>query len=313
MTTSDQTGGPIARVRQAVSQAAERVGPQLEGAENIPGKGAAIIAFNNVSPLELLRTQVGGRRIHFAAEDAAPAGLRMWLPRRTRGPRWPQEADEFADARKVLQAGNLLGVFPEGPRSPDGNLYRGQPFTARLALADRVPLVPAAVLVGSSALGRAVSPRIRIGQPLDIERFRDLAGHDWAVQAVTDLLMEQIAALSGQTYHDVPSEQRRVALHEQRRRSSAEVRERAARRRAQQAATAEQRRADRHAELAELAQAQQLAAQAAADHSRRAAEADRARREAVRQTRPAARAPRPPRDLREPVRHELHDEQGQRD
>ncbi|MFC6359000.1 lysophospholipid acyltransferase family protein [Luteococcus peritonei] len=295
--------GTLARVRQAVSQAADQVGPHLEGAEHIPSEGGAILAFNNVSPLEWLRTQVDGRRITFVAEDAAPAGLRSWLSRRGRGARWPQETDEFGDARRLLEAGELLGVFPEGPRSPDGDLYRGQPFTARLALAHPVPLVPAAVLVDRSALGRAVAPRIRIGAPLDIERFRGLAEHEWAVQAVTDLLMEAIAELSGQTYHDVPSGERRVALHEQRRRASAEVKEQAARRRAQEAARVEQRRADRAAEAAELAQARMLAAQAAADHARRAAEADRRRREQVRQVRMPAAPERAPRDLRAPVEH----------
>src|SRR5699024_11333028 len=46
----------------------------------------------------------------------------------------------------VLERGEVLGIYPEGTRSPDGRLHRGKTGVARLALASGAPIIPVAML-----------------------------------------------------------------------------------------------------------------------------------------------------------------------
>ena len=52
----------------------------------------------------------------------------------------------FDGAIPVLKAGDMVAVYPEGTRSPDGRLYRGRTGVARLAVAAGVPIIPVGVL-----------------------------------------------------------------------------------------------------------------------------------------------------------------------
>jgi 1-acyl-sn-glycerol-3-phosphate acyltransferase len=49
-------------------------------------------------------------------------------------------------ALQVLNAGNILGIYPEGTRSPNGILYRGKTGLARMALEANVPIIPVAMI-----------------------------------------------------------------------------------------------------------------------------------------------------------------------
>ena len=54
-------------------------------------------------------------------------------------------------AARVLGEGKLLGMYPEGTRSPDGRLYKGKTGLARLALETGVPVIPVA-MIGTDAV-----------------------------------------------------------------------------------------------------------------------------------------------------------------
>jgi len=63
---------------------------------------------------------------------------------------------------RVLGAGALLGIYPEGTRSPDGRLYRGKTGVARMALDAGVPVIPVG-MVNTNVIqptGRRI-PRLR--------------------------------------------------------------------------------------------------------------------------------------------------------
>ncbi|WP_459964192.1 lysophospholipid acyltransferase family protein, partial [Mycobacterium avium] len=112
-------------------------------------------------------------------------------------------------AQQVLAQGKLLGMYPEGTRSPDGRLYKGKTGLARLALQTGVPVIPVAMIgtnvvnpPGSNMLrfGRVT---VRFGKPMDFSRFEGLAGNRFIERAVTDEVIYELMGLSGQEYVDI--------------------------------------------------------------------------------------------------------------
>jgi 1-acyl-sn-glycerol-3-phosphate acyltransferase len=105
-------------------------------------------------------------------------------------------------ALRALDAGRIVGIFPEGPFSREGRLVPGQPGVAALALRAGVPVVPAAIAGTFEALrGRRFHlPRrhpltVRFGQPLQPARARR-PSHSRAERAdMTGRIMSEIARL----------------------------------------------------------------------------------------------------------------------
>ena len=108
---------------------------------------------------------------------------------------------------RVLHEGKLLGIYPEGTRSPDGRLYRGRTGVARLALENWVPVLAVAMVGTKEAqpigqvwpnLFRPIT--IRISAPMHFD------GYDptdrMALRQVTDTIMFELRRLSGQEYVD---------------------------------------------------------------------------------------------------------------
>lgn len=54
----------------------------------------------------------------------------------------PITRNAYREALTHLQRGGVLGIFPEGGRTPDGRFLRWRPGAARLALTAGVPVVP---------------------------------------------------------------------------------------------------------------------------------------------------------------------------
>ncbi|CAB4537335.1 unannotated protein [freshwater metagenome] len=109
----------------------------------------------------------------------------------------------------VLERQLLLGIYPEGTRSPDGKLYRGRTGIARMILEAQVPVVPVAMIDTDQVqpLG-AKYPKIhrvgvKFGKPLDFSRFAGMEGERAVLRAVTDQIIYRIKELSGQRYEDV--------------------------------------------------------------------------------------------------------------
>src|SRR6185503_12837089 len=112
-------------------------------------------------------------------------------------------------AKRVLEEGELFGIYPEGTRSHDGRLYRGKTGVARLALETGVPVIPVAV-VGTDVVappgkkfGSFPRPMVRFGKPLDFSRYEGLENDRYILRAITDEIMYEIMQLSGQEYVDL--------------------------------------------------------------------------------------------------------------
>ncbi|HEX7788665.1 MAG TPA: lysophospholipid acyltransferase family protein, partial [Methylomirabilota bacterium] len=102
----------------------------------------------------------------------------------------------------VLEAGRVVGIFPEGPFSQEGRLVPGQPGAAMIALRAGVPIVPAAIAGTYEALRarRFYLPRrhplsVRFGAPLHFERLRHRPVARATREEITHRIMSEIAAL----------------------------------------------------------------------------------------------------------------------
>lgn len=194
--------------------------PRVEGGENIPSSGPAVVVANHVSigDTYLLPTLIR-RRLTFPAkaevfEGKGPGGRFLaWflravgqLPMDRSGGR--ASATSMAGVLEVLRHGQLLGIFPEGTRSPDGRLYKGKTGVARLVLQARVPVVPVGLVdttfVRSRFLGIPVlrRPGVRIGAPLDFDAYAGAGSDRDVLRYVTDEIMAAVQQLSGQAYVD---------------------------------------------------------------------------------------------------------------
>ncbi len=195
--------------------------PEVEGLEHVPEEGPAILASNHLSytdwvfmPLTL------NRKVTFVAkaEYFTTPGLKGWVQKhffrgagqvpidRSSG---DAAAGALRAAKKVLAAGELFGIYPEGTRSHDGKLYRGKVGVARLAIETGIPVVPVAV-VGTDIVappgkkfGRWTRPRVRFGRPLDFSRYQGMENDRYILRSVTDEIMYEIMRLSGQEYVDL--------------------------------------------------------------------------------------------------------------
>ena len=132
--------------------------PHVEGAENVPASGPAILASNHLSYADWLFMPLTlPRRVTFVAkaEYFTTPGIKGWFQKKFFSGAGQVPIDRsganaaegaLASAREILGEGDLFGIYPEGTRSHDGRLYRGKTGVARLALETGVPVIPVAVL-----------------------------------------------------------------------------------------------------------------------------------------------------------------------
>ncbi|MGW6878911.1 lysophospholipid acyltransferase family protein [Streptomyces goshikiensis] len=194
--------------------------PRIEGLENIPAEGAAIVAGNHLSFSDhFLMPAILKRRITFLAkaEYFTGPGVKGRLTAaffRSAGQipvdRSGKDAGQAAlrEGLGVLAKDELLGIYPEGTRSHDGRLYKGKVGVASMALGAGAPVIPCA-MVGTFEIqppGQKIPKirrvTIRFGEPLDFSRYDGLEGERAVLRAVTDEIMYAILGLSGQEYVD---------------------------------------------------------------------------------------------------------------
>jgi 1-acyl-sn-glycerol-3-phosphate acyltransferase len=195
--------------------------PWAEGADNVPRTGAAILASNHLSfsdhffaPLPLPRKVVflakseyfTGPGLKGLFSKAFFSGVGQ-IPVDRAGGAASERA--LATGLRALANGYLLGIYPEGTRTPDGRLFRGKTGVARLALEARVPVIPCAMIggfefqpPGTIAPRLRIRPGVRFGKPLDFSRYYGLESDRIVLRAVTDEIIYEIMKLSGQEYVD---------------------------------------------------------------------------------------------------------------
>ena len=205
--------------------------PVVSGDEHIPRTGGALLASNHLSMCDSLFLPVmTRRRVSFLAKKEYFTGRGLKGRAKAAFVRWtgliPLDRNDkdaaaaaLATGARAVRAGMLLGVYPEGTRSPDGRLYRGKTGVARMAMDTGVPVLPVA-MVGTdrvqpigTVLPRLARVRVRIGAPLHppvpagdptVERRQ--------VREFTERVMTAIAALSGQQRVDLDAADHKRSL-----------------------------------------------------------------------------------------------------
>lgn len=195
--------------------------PWSEGRDNVPRRGPVLLVFNHLSfsdhlvgPLPLPRRVVflakaeyfNGKGVKGLAKKAFFKGVGCVPIDRSGG-----AASDAAmrTGLEQLAAGRVLGIYPEGTRSPDGRMYKGKTGVARLALESRAPVIPAAMIgtfefqpPGQRKVNRKIKPGVRFGKPMDFSRYYDTELDPAVLRQVTDAIMHEIQKMSGQEYVD---------------------------------------------------------------------------------------------------------------
>ena len=204
--------------------------PWVRGLEYIPKTGPVILASNHLSFVDsVFLPLVVDRRVVFLAKSEYFTGkgikgaLTRWfflatgqLPIDRSGGKASE--DSLNTGLSVLADGKVLGIYPEGTRSPDGILYRGRTGIARMVLEANVPVIPVA-MIGTEKVMPIGSklPKIRrigilFGEPLDFSRFAGLESDRFVLRSVTDEIIYELKALSKQPYVDVYASTVRASL-----------------------------------------------------------------------------------------------------
>jgi 1-acyl-sn-glycerol-3-phosphate acyltransferase len=185
---------------------------KVEGLDNIPGSGAYLVALNHESYFDFICfTAAIDRKIHYLAAEKffehplwkramnAMDCIRVDRCSRVNRTAIKQISDVIAKER-------LVGIFPEGTRSPDGRLMRGKPGIAYLALHTGIPVIPVG-LIGTFEImsrydrfPRLRKAEIRIGKPLSFASSEGEKPNPFQMQQITDEIMLKIAELTGEAY-----------------------------------------------------------------------------------------------------------------
>jgi 1-acyl-sn-glycerol-3-phosphate acyltransferase len=180
---------------------------KVEGRENVPLTGPLILVANHVHVLDPILLVFGlPRWIIFVAKEELFRSLflRFWL-------RWagslPLQRDGkvrekqriLEGARKALDEGMILGMFPEGARSQDGKLRKGKPGSAVIASRTDAPLLPIGIagtdkIHGVSWLWKRPPIVVTIGKPFKLPPINNKISRS-QMQLSTAQLMGEIAAL----------------------------------------------------------------------------------------------------------------------
>jgi 1-acyl-sn-glycerol-3-phosphate acyltransferase len=196
--------------------------PWSEGVRNVPRRGPVILASNHLSfsdhffgPLPVPRKVIflakaeyfTGRGLKGLLTKAFFAGVGQ-IPIDRGGGAASERA--LITSLRVLADGHVLGIYPEGTRSPDGRMYRGKTGVARLAIESGAPVVPCAMIntfkfqpPGTLWPNWRIRPGVRFGEPLDFSKYNGRESDGRLLRTVTGEIMQAIAKLSGQEYVDI--------------------------------------------------------------------------------------------------------------
>ena len=194
---------------------------RINGLENLPKDGQFIIALNHASYYETILPYITilpklNKQMH------ALVNSRYWkfLPARiiiNWGKCIPVYVGKDSDpkkneialkkAKKFLEMGHLIQIFPEGTRSNDGKLKKSHSGVARLAIMAKVPVVPVGIVGSDKVMPKGkIFPRFKrcemnIGKPMHFNKYYNKKLNNKDFDKITRSIMKEIAKLIGQEYN----------------------------------------------------------------------------------------------------------------
>lgn len=187
---------------------------KVEGLENIPKSGPVIIAFNHQSFFDFLCfVSICPRHIHYlSAEKFFSHKLWSLLMRSTSQIKVDRKDHNKEVLHETIHShlthGKVIGIFPEGTRSPHENeMLHAFTGVAKYAIKAKVPVIPVGIIGTFEVMAKHdKKPKFkkivtfRIGKPIHFtEHFhKELNETDYRV--LTDKVMKEISNLSGRKY-----------------------------------------------------------------------------------------------------------------
>jgi 1-acyl-sn-glycerol-3-phosphate acyltransferase len=201
--------------------------PWVVGAHHVPSEGPVILASNHLSfvdsvflPLVIDRDMVFLAKSEYFTGKGLRGWATKWFMKGTGMLPIDRSGGKASEASlntglRVLAEGKVLGIYPEGTRSPDAKLYRGRTGIARMVLEAGVKVIPVAMIDTEKVMPIGAKwPKLRrlgviFGEPLDFSRFEGFEEDRFILRAVTDEIIYELAGLSGQQYEDVYASSKR--------------------------------------------------------------------------------------------------------
>lgn len=180
---------------------------EVAGIENVPAKGAFLVASNHASHLDppLVGCHIPRQMAFFARKTLWNGKLATWwldgvgaIPVDRDG---GSDVSAIKNVLRTVQSGKALTLFPEGTRSPDGTLQPAKSGVGMIACRTGVPVVPARIFNSHIAFGRGggFRPGTRVsivyGKPLKPSDYDDPKAGKERYQLASEKIMVAIAAL----------------------------------------------------------------------------------------------------------------------
>jgi len=198
---------------------------RVYGRGNVPQTGGAVIAANHVSYLDPPAVGAGLKRncYYMGKKELFRIPVFAQLIRLCGCfpvDRDKQDKQAVRTAVQLLKEGNLLAIFPEGSRSPDGTLQEAGIGAALIANRAGVPIVPAVVRGTYEALPmgakwvRRADISVTYGKPMPSSSPDGKKANKERLQEITDRLMAEIARMQAEGLPDDEGERGKSADEE---------------------------------------------------------------------------------------------------
>jgi 1-acyl-sn-glycerol-3-phosphate acyltransferase len=177
------------------------MGWKVQGVENLPRQGPVILAINHISMWDPVVAACSiPRPARFMAKEeifSLPLLGRLFLKlgafpiKRGQG-----DINAIRQSLSILKEGQVLGLFPEGKRSKNGNIQKGMPGMVFLMEKSKASIVPIKVNGTQHMLTKGWGNlSVVIGKPLSAEMLKAPEGIDNRREWIAERIMKAVLDL----------------------------------------------------------------------------------------------------------------------